>query len=175
MLHPILLSLSMASYIFLNANAAHKEIRSDFHNSQLDEDKLEQIISSLAYIESPLTNGYKGICETMMAQYVYLPTSKLRYFNSGKRKIEAAIRQSPDNGELRYIRLLVQLNAPAMLGYNAKINRDLFQFEQFVLQPGTDKKWNQIFIDNLLSAKYLNKEHRQRLNRLNYLLEQRRA
>lgn len=59
-----------------------------------------------------------------MANHVFNPVTKLRYFNNGKSILENAIAKAPANTELRYLRLTIQLNAPSFLGYNKMIEAD---------------------------------------------------
>jgi hypothetical protein len=128
-----------------------------------EEEDLKKIISHDGYRNSPLTKAYKGLSETMMAQYAFMPTSKLRYFNNGKYKIESAIKAEPSNPELRYIRLMVQLNAPSLLGYNDKISDDLNFFTINTPKFALDKKWRILFTDNLLKTKYIKPDQKSML------------
>ncbi|MFM7023168.1 MAG: hypothetical protein ACKOXB_09335 [Flavobacteriales bacterium] len=73
---------------------------------------------------SPVELGYHGGALMAMANHCYLPTSKLSYFNSGKKELEKAIAASPKNAELRFIRFSIQCNVPAFLGYSSNIAAD---------------------------------------------------
>ncbi len=68
--------------------------------------------------------AYLGALETIWAKHVFNPFSKLKTFKKGKEKIEAAIKQAPNDIEIYYLRLSVQKNAPSFLGYNDNINED---------------------------------------------------
>ena len=159
----MILSLSVVSCFFLGNFGIQGTIRADFHEKELNEQRLEAIIGKTGYEETPLTPAYKGLCETMMARYAFLPTTKLKYFNHGKAKIEAAIRKQKDNPELRYIRLMVQLNAPSLLGYYAQVSGDIEFFINGVEHYGIDKKWIVLFTDNLLRGENLNPEDKEKL------------
>jgi hypothetical protein len=87
----------------------------------------------------------------------------LKYFNNGKAKIEAAIREQKDNAELRYIRLMVQLNAPSLLGYYKEISSDIDFFISTVNDHGIEKKWFLRFTENLLQGEALETENKARL------------
>lgn len=50
---------------------------------------------------------------------------KLNLFKDGKKKLEKAISLEPDNGEYRFLRLMIQENCPPILKYNAQIPEDL--------------------------------------------------
>lgn len=159
----MILSLSVVSCFFLGNFGIQGTIRADFHEKEPDEQRLETIINEKGYEDSPLTAAYKGLCETMMAKYAFMPTSKLRYFNNGKSKIESAIRAQKDNPELRYIRLMVQLNAPALLGYYGQVSGDIDFFINGVQNYGIDKKWIVLFTDNLLRGENLKPEDKVKL------------
>ncbi len=69
--------------------------------------------------------GYLGGLQTIWANHVFSPISKFNTFNKGKKNIEKAIKNEPDNVELRFIRLSVQKNAPSFLGYKSNIKEDI--------------------------------------------------
>src|SRR5690554_8141337 len=52
--------------------------------------------------------GYLGGYQTVWANHVFNPVSKLNTFNEGKRNIEKAIKNDPNSLELRFVRLSVQ-------------------------------------------------------------------
>jgi hypothetical protein len=161
----VLFGLMMVSLMFSGGSGVEQKVRQDFHDGEFTEKRLEAIINNNGYENTPLTNAYKGLCETMMAEYVYLPTTKLKYFNKGKKKIEASIRQQPNNPELRYIRLMVQMNAPSMLGYSSAIQKDIDFFVANKQNFNGDKSWLKIFARNLLYAKYIKERQRTQLTR----------
>lgn len=68
--------------------------------------------------------GYQGAVMMLMAKYHLNPVSKLNSFQSGKHLLEKSILQSPDNIELRYLRLTIQYHAPVFLDYNKSIQQD---------------------------------------------------
>lgn len=49
---------------------------------------------------------------------------KLKLFKEGREKLETAIAGSPDNGEYRFLRLLIQENAPGIVNYKSDIAKD---------------------------------------------------
>ena len=154
-------------YLLLNVSIQSKpEIWSDFHENELTEAQLENIIENEDYDQSPLTKAYKGLCETMMAEHVFLPTSKLKYFNKGKAKIQDAICEWISNSELRYIRLMVQLNCPSFLNYNDDIDADLEYFFDNFKEEKAFKTHGIYILDNLLQSDGLNPRQRDQLEEL---------
>lgn len=73
---------------------------------------------------SALIKGYKAASLCFLAEYHWNPYYKFSYFNEGKKMLESAISENPENSELRYLRLAIQSNVPGFLGYNEKINED---------------------------------------------------
>jgi hypothetical protein len=52
------------------------------------------------------------------------PIQKLDLFKQGHKKLEAAIKREPDNVEFRFLRLMIQENAPGILGYKDHLTED---------------------------------------------------
>jgi len=148
----------------LNANAF--DIRNDFHNGMFDEGKLTTLIESKIYISNSLTLAYKGIGKTMLADHLFMPTSKLSYFNKGKADLEKVIKLEPNNPEFRYLRLLIQLNAPFFLDYSSNINRDVNLFTKNLTNYNISKAWKLKFIVNLLAADGLTTQQKAKITTL---------
>jgi hypothetical protein len=53
------------------------------------------------------------------------PTTKLHLFKEGHKMLESAIKQDPDNAEYRFLRLMIQENAPGFLGYKNDEQKDI--------------------------------------------------
>lgn len=68
--------------------------------------------------------AYLGAFKAIWAKHAVNPFSKLSHFNDGKANIEKAVALSPQNTEIRLIRLSIQKNAPSLLGYNGNIAED---------------------------------------------------
>lgn len=74
--------------------------------------------------DEPLTRAYQGAALARVAGFGFNPYSKFTQFSDGKMLLEAAILKAPSNAEIRFIRLSIQLNAPALLNYNSNIDED---------------------------------------------------
>jgi len=68
--------------------------------------------------------AYKALSSFLMANYVFSPFSKLHYFNEGKEHMHTAIMKDPQNIEVRFVRLALQLRMPSFLGYSDHIEED---------------------------------------------------
>ena len=58
------------------------------------------------------------------AKFAYNPFTKLERFNKGKDMLESVISLNKNNTEYRFLRLMVQENAPSILGYDSNIKQD---------------------------------------------------
>lgn len=63
--------------------------------------------------------GYEGVLLMRKAEYAWFPMEKISLFRQGKRKLETAIISDKKNGELRFLRLMIQENVPGILNYNS--------------------------------------------------------
>ncbi len=52
------------------------------------------------------------------------PVTKLNLFKEGHKELEAAIKKEPANAEFRFLRLIIQENAPGFLGYKDNVEED---------------------------------------------------
>jgi hypothetical protein len=71
-----------------------------------------------------LINAYKGALLMREANFEKKASVKLAQFKKGKLLLEAEINTSPDNLEYRFLRLIIQENAPVILKYNLQLNED---------------------------------------------------
>ena len=101
-------------------------IRNQYQHAAADKDICQALIEELKNVNEidGVELAYLGALETIWANHVSNPFSKLRTFNIGKEKIETAVKRTPDDPEIRYLRLSVQENAPGFLGYNNEIETD---------------------------------------------------
>jgi len=101
-------------------------IRANYKNAVLDKKMCKKMIAELEKTKdiSATHLGYLGGLQAILAHHVFSPISKLNTFKEGKQNIEQAIKNEPNNTELRFIRLSVQKNTPSFLGYKSNINED---------------------------------------------------
>ena len=79
-------------------------------------------------VPSTTTNAvylaYLGAYQTIWANHVINPISKLSTFNKGKKNIQKAVSMDNNNVEIRFIRYSIQKNAPRFLGYSNDLAAD---------------------------------------------------
>ena len=131
-------------FFFMSFNSVDLDVvRANYNKLVSNKELCEKIIAELTETKdnSAPHMAYLGGVQTIWANHVFSPISKLNTFKEGKKNIEQAIKKEPDNVELRFIRLSVQKNAPSFLGYKSNINEDT----EFI-----KKNRNQISSDILL-------------------------
>ena len=74
--------------------------------------------------------AYKGALLTKKASFAKSPMKKLSIFKEGTKLLEEAISKDKNNAEYRFLRLVIQENAPALLGYNKSKEMDKQVIEQ---------------------------------------------
>lgn len=77
-----------------------------------------------AVAESADKRAMLGALTMKESQFEKTPKQKLEKFNQGKTALEAEIKKQSNNTEYRFLRLLIQENAPKMLKYNSNITAD---------------------------------------------------
>lgn len=113
--------------------------------------------------QSAVFMAYLGTLQAMLAGNKSNPFSKLSWFNKGKATIENAIKQEPNNPEIRFLRLSVQLKTPSFLFYYGDIDVDkkiVINQNEYFKRIGIQKEVNQFLIENA----ELTKEEKTRLN-----------
>ena len=69
-------------------------------------------------------DAYEGALLMKKAGIIAGPPKKLNLFKEGSKKLETAISKDSSNAEYRFLRLMVQENAPSVLGYRNNIKKD---------------------------------------------------
>lgn len=112
--------------LVFNARSMDLEsIRLNYGKAVSDKKLCKTMIAQLdKSTQSPVHLAYLGAFQTIWANHVTNPISKLQTFNRGKKNIEAAVISQPDDAEIRFIRLSVQKNCPSFLGYRSNMEED---------------------------------------------------
>lgn len=120
----LFLTVLFMNYSF--ASSVIDEARMNYNKAVQDKDLCRKMIDELekSKKKDAIYLAYLGGFQTIWANHVFNPISKLQSFKEGKNKIEQAISKEPDNVEIRFIRFSVQKNAPSFLGYSNNIIDD---------------------------------------------------
>jgi hypothetical protein len=121
----------LLSLIFVVLQVAANEdmvvIRNLFYNATISADSADVLAKKLQTITADSKAeliGYKAMSKLMICYHSYNPYTKYKNFICGKELLEQAIKKDPDNIELRFLRLTVQLNVPPFLSYSNNIMED---------------------------------------------------
>lgn len=75
--------------------------------------------------------GYIGAVHLAKARHVSI-FKKMSYFDKGTKILDNAVSDAPEEVELRFLRMTIQLNAPSFLGYSKELKTDkAFVFSHF--------------------------------------------
>jgi hypothetical protein len=75
--------------------------------------------------------GYIGAVHLAKARHASI-FKKMSYFNKGTKILDNAVADAPEEVELHFLRMTIQLNAPGFLGYSKELEEDkAFVFEHF--------------------------------------------
>lgn len=95
-----------------------EECRKNIYLVYSNKDLCESMILQLENKNSdPIFLAYLGTYQTLWANHVINPITKLSSFNMGVRNIEKSFQLNSDDIEIRVLRYAVQKNAPRFLGY----------------------------------------------------------
>ncbi len=109
-----------------NSNALNLEVvRNNYQLAVKDKDICLSMIQQLENNpESNVHLAYLGAFQTIWANHTFNPINKLCVFNKGKKNIDNAVKLSPNDVEIIFIRHSVQKNCPGFLGYNENREED---------------------------------------------------
>lgn len=85
---------------------------------------LKKMELSYSKTKQPIFLALSGIGNFFQAKHSYNPVSKLSYFNRGKKMLQTAVKQDPNNLEIRFLRYISQKKIPKILGYHDHIEED---------------------------------------------------
>lgn len=97
----------------------------ELHFAASDKGKIESGIRECTQAPSDaVILAYQGSFQARLAEFSINPYTKWNCFSEGRDLLEAAVTSAPENPEIRFIRLSVQLKAPSFLGYTSDIKND---------------------------------------------------
>lgn len=102
-----------------------EEYRKNYMLATTDKDVCEAMIKQLTnHKNQPLHIAYLGAYQSIWANHVINPISKLSTFKKGKTNLENAISQDNNNIEIRFLRYSIQKNVPKFLNYYQALQAD---------------------------------------------------
>lgn len=85
---------------------------------------INTVLKTVSELSLSEKNAYTGALLMKKAGLVTQPAEKLRLFKQGRHFLEEEIKAHPDKTLYRYLRLMIQENSPAMLGYKKNMQED---------------------------------------------------
>lgn len=123
------LLLLVWSFVWINAISL-ADVRVAFDQTINSEKQSQVFINDFQYNPELAVQGYVAAVQMMMAKYKFNPYTKLATFRAGQSQLEKLIQQNSNHVELRFIRYMIQQNAPSFLGYNGQLKSDKNYLEQ---------------------------------------------
>jgi hypothetical protein len=94
-----------------------KASESSFYTEKLSQ-KLEKTNSN------PLIIAYKACVKALQAKYTWNPLQKWADIDQASKFFEEAIKDAPEDIEIRFLRFSIELNTPSILGYSQHLEED---------------------------------------------------
>jgi hypothetical protein len=102
----------------LDRSAFYKAMRED------NKDLVNAQLTALKSVPENQRDAFLGAMTMKKAGLGGGPATKLSLFKQGHKMLEEAIQKDPNNAEYRFLRLLIQENAPGYLGYKSDEEKD---------------------------------------------------
>lgn len=126
-------SLKSVSTLFLSISIAligwgqsPDEIKANFYKAMASSDiaLIERELERLEALGPNAEKAYQGALLMKKASLLENAGDKLETFKKGKVMLENAITAVPTNAEFRFLRIMIQENAPKILGYSDNLAED---------------------------------------------------
>ena len=125
-LYFFILAVAIFSHFAVSAQAGASPDRKAFYAALAGKDlaKLDEQLAIIKAGNSDNKEGYEGAILMRKAGLISGAAKKLKTFKAGKALLEAAIAKNSTNAELRFLRLLIQENAPDIVKYKGDTAKD---------------------------------------------------
>ncbi|MDB5256501.1 MAG: hypothetical protein JWM14_1196 [Chitinophagaceae bacterium] len=123
----LLVALSFLLYWNAGAQSSSAKVdRKAFYAalSNGDMNKLNDQLKKMESLSFEEKNAFTGVLKMRKAEFAKGLKTKLDLFKSGGAQLEDEIAKHKANAEYRFLRLIMQENAPAILNYNDNIEED---------------------------------------------------
>lgn len=97
-----------------------------FYNAMADKNiiDLDNQLNAVKISSIPEKEAYEGALLMKKAGLVSNLSNKLKFFKTGHKKLETAIKKEENNTEFRFLRLMIQENAPKIVNYHNDLQKD---------------------------------------------------
>ena len=106
-----------------------KGLRKCFHESVIDESKVDMFHEKVMAIEMPgaAEIAYQAASFALLAKKAWNPIEKIGHINRYAKLIAQAISAAPENIEIRFLRLSIDHNTPMVMGRHRNVRDDKTQ------------------------------------------------
>lgn len=103
-----------------------ERLRKEYKSAVADEGRATALLEKLRATPSKdaLTYGYIAATEALLAKFAFLPTTKYSLCKRSMEDFRLAVAADPENLEIRYLRLAVQVSLPSFLDMSNDIDAD---------------------------------------------------
>lgn len=122
----ITISLLYIGFITYASSPNLNVIRSEFHKAALDPEKIVSFHTYISNIDDnePILKAYRATSEALMAQITWNPVEKYQQLQKFEELINDAVKNDPDNIEIRFLRFSVEYSIPRFLGASKNLMED---------------------------------------------------
>lgn len=113
-------------FLSLNTAAQNSEIRNSYHAATKSEENagvFYNLVKDVTKSDKAEMIAYKGAAKALLARYEPLAKRKSK-LKEGIEWVEDAVSKSPQNPEVRLVRLSIQESLPKFLNYHKNIEED---------------------------------------------------
>ncbi|MEQ8908429.1 MAG: hypothetical protein RIC95_04500 [Vicingaceae bacterium] len=117
----ICLSLSIVSF-----SNPIEELRQEYMKALHDCDEAPEVYAKFLEVENPSAKilAYRGALEAIMTRTTWNLFKKMSYLRKSEKSFEEAVRKDPNSVEIRFMRMAVQYEIPAYLGFSDDLDSD---------------------------------------------------
>ena len=145
MTHLVIIVLSLVLTSSIRANDPDK-VRSAFMLATQDLDARAELVERLTTNhggDASFRSAYLGASLTLLAECSVAPWTKFNQFVQGSELLEEAIAAKPNEAEFRYLRFLIQINAPSFLNYDDNLKEDYIAINNTLQNSTEEALWMQ--------------------------------
>lgn len=145
-----ILSIFIIAFFFIQATDI-ETIRTAYFSGPKTEASAKEfnILMEDVELSTPTLKAYYGAAVSLQAKYGSTIREKRNLFEQAVGHIEDAVKSSPDNAEIRLIRLSVQENSPGIVRYKSNMDEDKkLILEAFKDQPVSVKRCIRDYVSN---------------------------
>ena len=125
----------LTSVCLFGSEIDENKVRVDFIEAAKDLDKRASFVEAMESsnsLNASFKEAYLGASLALLAECSYAPWVKFGHFSDGTEMLDKAISSNPQMAEFRYLRFMIQVNAPAFLDYDNEVIQDYRKVTQAI-------------------------------------------